>query len=184
MHRRRLTSGERTVRDGIPTTTLARTLIDLASVVDDASLRRSFEQAQVRHRLRPAVLAAAVLADPPRRGARALRALLAGAVEPGQVESILELRFLRLCADHGLPRPLTQVWFGPWRMDFWFPHARLTVETDGARYHATPGARARDAAKTAALEAGGVRVLRLGWAEITHRPAETAARVNAALGGA
>jgi hypothetical protein len=137
VHRQRLEDAERTNRHGIPTTTLARTLLDLAAVLDAQALGRAFEEAQVRHHLSPALLAADLAAHPGRRGARRLGALLADAVEPGQVESILELRFLRLCATHGLPRPLTQVRFGPWRADFWFPTRRVGVETDSARFHAT-----------------------------------------------
>lgn len=97
------------------------------------------------------------------------------------MESILELRVLRLCARYGLPRPLTQVRFGPWRVDFWFAPQRLAVETDGGRYHASAAKRARDARKTAALEAAGVRVLRLRWAEVVDRPAEAAEHAPAAL---
>ena len=108
--------------------------------------------------------------------------MLTGAVDPAQVESVLELHFLMLCAAHGLPRPLTQVRFGRWRADFWFPGARVAVEADGARYHATPAKRARDARKTAALEAHGAVVVRVGWDEMTDRPHAVAERVRAALG--
>ena len=180
VHRARIEPGERTVRHGIPTTTLPRTLLDLAAVVDARTLANAFEEAQVQHRLRPAVLAAALANSPGRRGATRLRALLADAVEPGQVESILELRFLELCAAHGLPRPQTQAQLGPWRVDFWFPSLRVAVETDGARFHATAAKRARDARKDAALEAAGVRVLRLRWADVTRDPMGTAAAVRAA----
>jgi hypothetical protein len=167
VHRQRLLGRDRTDRLGIPTTTLSRTLVDLAAVVDGRALAGALEEAQVRHRLNPALIAAELTAFPGRRGAKALRAVLAGAVIPGQVESILELRFLRLCAAYGLPTPLTQVRIGAWRVDFWFPSARLAVETDGARYHATAAKRRRDAAKTEALEAAGARVLRVRWADVS-----------------
>jgi very-short-patch-repair endonuclease len=110
-----------------------------------------------------------------------LRALLARAADPGQVESVLELRFLALCAAHGLPRPLTQVRVGRWRADFWFPAEHVVVETDGARFHATAAKRARDERKQGALEARGERVLRLTWAEVARRPAAVAERVREAL---
>jgi very-short-patch-repair endonuclease len=180
VHRARIEPHERTVRDGIPTTTLPRTLLDLAAVLDARTLARAFEEAQVQHRLRPAVLAGALASSPGRRGATRLRALLADAVEPGQVESVLELRFLELCAAHDLPRPRTQAQLGPWRVDFWFPSLRVAVETDGARFHATAAKRARDARRDAALEAAGVRVLRLRWADVTGDPAGAAAAVRAA----
>jgi hypothetical protein len=160
-------------------TSLCRTVLDLAAVLSERELAGVFEEAQVRHRLRPSALAAALAAGRRRQGAARIRALLAGAVDPGQVESVLELRFLALCAAHGLPRPLTQVRIGPWRVDFRFPAVRVAVETDGARFHATAAKPARDARKDAALAAAGIAVLRATWEDIARRPAEVAARVRA-----
>jgi very-short-patch-repair endonuclease len=181
VHRQLLQPRERETRHGIPVTTLARTLIDLAAVLDARTLAGAFEEAQVSHRLSPAVVAAELVGRPGCRGSRGLRALLAGAVEPGQVESVLELRFLRLCNAHGLPRPVTQARFGPWRADFWFPDGRLAVETDGGGYHATAAKHARDARKTADLQAAGVRVVRLRWAEVVGRPRVVAGHLRVAL---
>jgi hypothetical protein len=180
VHRARIEPGELTVRHGIPTTTLPRTLLDLAAVVDARTLANAFEEAQVQHRLRPAVLAAALANSPGRRGATRLRALLADAVEPGQVESVLDLR-LPGAVRH--PRPAAAADASAarsCRVDFWFPSLRVAVETDGARFHATAAKRARDARKDAALEAVGVRVLRLRWADVTRDPMGTAVAVRAA----
>lgn len=181
VHRQRLSRHERTLRHGIPTTTLARTLIDLAAVLDPRALADAFEEAQVHHRLQPAALAAEVVARPGHRGIARLRALLADAVDPGQVESRLELRFLKLCRAHDLPRPLTQVRIGRWRADFLFAGQRLVIETDSARFHHTAAKHRRDAAKTTDLQAAGYAVLRLRWADVVHAPQPTAARIRAAL---
>lgn len=181
VHRQRLERHEHTELQGIPTTTLVRTLLDLAAVLDARGLAHAFEEAQVIHGLSPATLAAELGAQPGRRGSAPLRALLAGAVEPRGAESVLELRFLQLCTEHGLPRPLTQVRVGRWRVDFWFPRERLAVETDGLRYHATAAKRARDARKAAALATAGAGLLRLGWTEVVDRPHDGADRVRAAL---
>lgn len=178
LHHGRLALDDVTVRDGIRLTTLVRTIVDLAAMPHFGPLRRALEEAQVRHHLRPVDLAAEVAGRRGHRGTARLRPLLADGVEPGQVESVLELRFLELCAAHGLPRPLMQVRFGPYRADFWFPEARVAVETDGARFHAGTLRRARDAEKDAALAARGVMVVRTGWTEVTQRPAEVAARLR------
>jgi len=180
VHHGRLAAREVTAHDGIPVTTVVRTLLDLAAVLDARGLGRAFEEAQVHHRLRPAELAAEVAARDGHRGSGRMRALLAGAVDPGQVESVLELRFLALCGAHGLPRPLSQVRFGASRVDFWFPEARVVVETDGARFHASAGKRSRDAEKDAALAALGITVRRLRWADVTERPAAVASALRAA----
>lgn len=59
------------------------------------------------------------------------------------------------------------------------PGARVVVETDGARFHASAGKRSRDAEKDAALSALGITVLRLRWVDVTRRPAEVAAALRA-----
>jgi hypothetical protein len=84
VHRQRLVSNDRVLRDGIPVTSLTRTLLDLAAVLDARAFGRAFEEAQVLHRLSPATLAAELVARPRRRGAGKLRTVLDEAVEPGR----------------------------------------------------------------------------------------------------
>jgi very-short-patch-repair endonuclease len=170
-------------RHRVPCTSLVRTLIDLAASVDARTLARAFEQAQVVHRLKPILLATVVLDRPGHRGTARLRPLLAGTVDPGEIDSVLELRFLRFCRDWKIDRPETQAEFGPWRADFLFRGHGLVIETDGARFHATAAARARDARKTAYLESIGLVVLRVSWFELHERPAELHRRIRDAPNG-
>lgn len=181
VHRQALPSAHVTTRDGIPCTSLIRVMLDLAAMRHLPALAGPFEQAQVHHGLQPEVLAAEVLSRPGHRGSRRLRVLLAGAVDPARVRSVLELRFLRLCAQHGIPRPLMNVALGPYVPDFLWPEQGVVVETDGVRFHSTAAARRRDAEKDTWLRAAGYRVIRLRWADVAARSAETAARITAAL---
>lgn len=183
VHRSVLAPAEVTRRSRIPVTTPLRTLLDVAAVVEPHELERVFEEFQVRHELSPEAVAAEVLSHPGRRGNGRLRTLLDDAVDPARVRSVLELRFLRLCAAHGIPRPLVNVPVGPWTPDFRWEEARVVVETDGVRFHRTAAKRRRDARKDADLRAAGYVVLRLTWADVTQRPAATASRVAAALAG-
>lgn len=180
VHRQRLRHSEVGERHGVPCTNLVRTVMDLAASAP-FKLSRAFEEAQVRHQLQPALLAADLVARPGHRGTGRLRLLLVDAVDPGQVESILELRFLKLCVEQGLPRPLTQVWFGSWRADFWFREQRVVVETDGRRYHASAAKRARDARKDSDLQARGETVIHVRWVDVVDAPAAVAARIRAAF---
>jgi very-short-patch-repair endonuclease len=179
--RRVLPSDDVTTLHGVPVTTLIRTVIDLAATQPLATLERAFEQAQIEYHLSPATLEAEAVARKGRRGTAKLKAILRDAVEPGLVESILELRFLQFCRDQQLPRPLTQVKFGRWRADFFFPESGVVVETDGRRFHSTAARKRKDAEKTADLEAAGFIVVRLRWADVVHRPHVAAARVREAL---
>jgi hypothetical protein len=60
----------------------------------------------VLHHLDPVLLSAEVECRRGYRGNGKLRRMLIGAVDPGAVRSVLELRFLELCQSHGIPRPL------------------------------------------------------------------------------
>ena len=180
VHRQRLPASHVTVHRGIPVTTPIRTLLDLASVLSLGALAKAFEQAQVVLHLPPAPLAAEVLARPRQRGNAKLRRILAGAVDPADVRSVLELRFLRMCASYGIPRPQVNVRIGAWTPDFLWPDHGLVVETDGYDFHRTAAARRRDAMKDEFLRGIGLDVIRLTWADVTEQPAQTAARVHGA----
>jgi very-short-patch-repair endonuclease len=176
VHRQRLPAAHVTTHRGIPVTTPIRTLLDLAAVASLNVLFRAFEQAQVRLHMPPAPLAAEVIARPRRRGNKKLRRILAGAVDPAEVRSVLELRFLRMCAVHGIPRPQVNVRLGDWTPDFLWPDRRLIVETDGYDFHRTAAARRRDARKDQAMRGLGLTVVRLTWSDVVERPAPTAVR--------
>ena len=174
VHRQPLPAAHVTVHRGIPVTTPTRTLQDLAAVLSYRALARAFEQAQVRLQLPPAPLAADVIARPRQRGNAKLRRVLIDAVDPADVRSVLELRFLRMCVSHGIPRPLVNARIGEWTPDFLWPDRGLVVETDGAAFHRTAAARRRDALKDEVMRGLGLTVIRLTWADVTGRPAETA----------
>jgi very-short-patch-repair endonuclease len=178
VHRQRLPASHVTVHRGIPVTTPIRTLLDLAAVLSLGALAKAFEQAQVVLQLPPGPLAAEVLSRPRQRGNAKLRRILVGAVDPADVRSVLELRFLRLCASYGIPRPQVNVRIGAWTPDFLWPDRAVVVETDGFDFHRTAAARRRDAIKDEFLRSVGLDVIRLTWADVTERPSETAARVR------
>lgn len=181
VHRQLVPVEHRAKRHGIPCTNLVRTLLDLAAVLPLKTLESAFEEAQVIHHLPPEVLAAEVLSRWGYRGSGKLKVILDGAVDPAGVRSILELRFLRMCAAHGIPRPLVNEKIEVWRPDFLWPAPMVVVETDGVAFHRTPAKRRRDEEKDAFLRALGFTVIRLRWADVVERPAVTAARVREAL---
>ena len=181
VHESSLAADEVTIRFGVPVTSLVRTLIDLAGTVRPEELARAFDQAQVLFHLHPLALAEALLARPGRRGAKRLQALLADAVDPGAIESLFELLFLKFCRDWDFQRPETQAEFGIWTADFLFRDAGVVVEADSRRWHSTAARRARDARKTAYLESLGLVVVRVTWQELRDDPAGLAQRLRGAL---
>jgi len=178
VHRQLLPAEHVTAREGIPVTTPIRTLLDYAAVAPLNALFKAFEHAQVHLHMPPAPLAAEVIARPRQRGNGKLRKVLVGAADPKDVRSVLEVRFLRMCAAHGLPRPQVNVRMGEWMPDFYWPEWGLVVETDSAAFHSTAWAKQRDAEKDVAMHALDLRVLRLMWSEVVDRPTETARRIH------
>jgi hypothetical protein len=118
--------------DGLPVTTVTRTLLDLALVLDAHRLQRLCHRAEeLRLGIDPVA--------PGRRGARRLRDALATVrpAAPDITRSELEERFLALIARHDLPRPHVNARVHGREVDFLWPGARLVVETDGAATHLT-----------------------------------------------
>ena len=159
------------VREGIPVTSLIRTLTDAARTDEQRALKAKIRQAERLYRVDLAELAGR---SP--RARRALELYIPGDAHPG-----LEAPFLELCARYGVPLPRCQVPIGPYRVDFLWPAERLIVETDGAGTHATAIARADDAIRDRYLTDRGFEVRRYGHAEVTRRAAATAREILAAL---
>ena len=92
LHRSRLAETDITTHYGIPTTTPARTLLDLADILDPASLTRAVHDARLRHILS--------LDD---RMTRVLAALIDHPTAP--TRSVFEDTFVAFVDRHRLPRP-------------------------------------------------------------------------------
>lgn len=178
----RLGDADLAVHRGIPITTPARTLVDLASVLRGQALRRAVREAQVLGLATiPAILAAIDRAGR-RRGTRALREILAAG--PAPTRSVLEDVVLDLILSGGLEPPAVNVPLSVGSRivvpDFRWPAQRLVVEADGGAWHDHKLAREDDAARQAHLEAHGERIVRVTWEQAVARPAETLARLRAA----
>jgi very-short-patch-repair endonuclease len=168
--------------DGLPTTSLARTLVDLGDVLTPDRLRRACHRAEILRLLDSAVLESTIARTPGRR-TRHLQQILAGlaATGPNLTRSELEERFLSLIARFQLPQPLVNQTVEGHEVDFLWPAQRLIVETDGAAAHLTASAFERDRRRDAALQIAGYRIVRFTWRQITEEPHTVAATMRALL---
>jgi predicted transcriptional regulator of viral defense system len=159
---------EITVHDGIPVTTPARTLLDLAAVVSPQHLKAAFEEAEVRRLTSPTSLDALVARHQKRRGTATIKRILQEHHDRGQSipTSILERRFLALLDAHGLPRPEINHLSDNGELDATWHEQRLVVECDSFATHGTREAFERDRAKDRALQAAGWRVIRVTWRQL------------------
>jgi hypothetical protein len=167
---------------GLAVTAPARTLVDLAGMLDYRRLRRSVRQAQSLRHVELRQLNEALTRLGPRRGSRNLRSIMA--TGPAPTRSELEDVVLDLMLYGGFEHPDVNVplVLGGRKVvpDFRWPRQRLVVEADGAAWHDDPLSREDDAERQALLEAHGERVLRVTWEQAVARPRQTLARIRAA----
>ena len=165
---------EVSTHEGIPVTTVGRTLLDLAGVLPRDQLRRATEQAEFL-RLADDTSLDALLARYPRRiGTASLRALRQAGLTKTLTRSELEERFLAFLDAHDLPRPSVNCAVEGFEVDFHWPGQRLIVELDGRAAHHTLTAFERDRARDRALQAAGWRVVRITWHQLQYEPTQIA----------
>lgn len=182
VHRSAMLEARDTTRHkGIPVTTPARTLVDLAATFEPPALRRVVRQAQTNLTTVRQILETLDRLGP-RRGVTKLRRILA--TGPAPTRSELEDTVLDLILAGGLAHPAVNV---PIRLngrriipDFRWPAQHLVIEADGAEWHDNRLAREDDAERQALLEAHGERVIRVTWSQAIARRAETLERIRAA----
>lgn len=164
-HRAALTPAEVTVVDGIPVTTLARTVVDLsrtlpgrnAVVVADAALGRGLRRDELQEQLlrRPAVPGI-------RRAGRVARFADPGAESPGESLSRVAM------AAHGLPVPQLQAVLADAegfvaRVDFLFRDRRTVGEFDGALKYGDRAVLLAEKGREDRIRGLGLQVVRWGW---------------------
>lgn len=177
---RTLRADEITTLDGIPITTPARTLFDLAGVVGPRELERALAEALAKRLTTLAGLERVVARHPRGPGRAILRQLLQDG-HPALTRSEAEERFLALIRQAGLPAPETNVLVEGLEVDFLWPAERLVVEVDGYAFHSSPDAFKNDRRRDTVLVAAGFRVTRLTWQQITEEPMPIVARLAQAL---
>lgn len=177
---------DRAVRDGIPCTALARTLLDLAEVVNRRGLERAIAQAELLRLFDLRAVEEVLARANGRRGASVLRSVLGALEEPALTATDLEERFLALCRAARLRRPEVNVWLvidelPPVKADFLWRAERLVVETDGWESHGTRRAFEHDRRRDERLKLAGYESLRFTWRRIVNEPAAVMRTVSELL---
>jgi very-short-patch-repair endonuclease len=164
-----------TEHDGIPVTTVERTLVDLAGMLDVPALARALEEAEKQQLLDvPALLAVSA----GRPGAPRIRELLTD--ELPHTRSDLEAAFVALCDRYALPRPVMNAQVHGYEVDAYWPEQQLVVELDSWRHHGTRAAFERDRERDADLHARGIATVRFTYEQVMRRDRWTAGKLRAA----
>jgi hypothetical protein len=172
-----LSSADRALYEGLPVTTVGRTLVDIADRVSAAELARAVDDALVRQ-LVPLSVLDATAARLARRGSPG-PALLRGALRPwmlGTLESHAEAEVLRRILDWGIPAPVPQCEIcvegeRVVRVDFAWPDRRLALEVDGFVAHDGPAKFVADRARWNRIRAAGWDVVQVTLSEVRDEPA-------------
>ncbi|HXQ89670.1 MAG TPA: DUF559 domain-containing protein, partial [Solirubrobacterales bacterium] len=175
-HHSPLPADERAVEEGIPVTTVPRTILDLAATEDAdtvESLLRESEFLQLTDRLS---LPDLIERYPGKRGTRRVKLALKRLEEDpsGRKRSKLEERFAPFLRRYRLPLPRFNDWvlLGDKRycVDCHWPERRQIVELDGWDGHSTRAAFREDRARDRRLAAAGHTVTRITWSQLDDEP--------------
>ena len=169
-----LTPADCTVIDGIPCTSLARTLLDLAATESPSTFRYAVTQAEVEEVFDLTEVIELLKRSKGRRGVARLR-LAIELHDPDEQEARRELekKLLRLFKRGGF-RPEVNghlVVDGISMMpDFMWRDARVIVEADSRRVHGTATAFEKDRLRDQRLASAGWTVIRVTWHQVTNEP--------------
>lgn len=172
-----------TVREGVPVTTVERTILDLTMIRFPLyKVRRAFGQADDLRLLDHAEVRRLIETHPNRRGTRAFAAI-AAEHRPGEPRSRsdFEDRLFALCMRHDLPRPLVNHRVAGLEVDLLWPDHALVVEADTSAFHGTWAAKERDADRDARLAAAGYTVHRFTDRQVDHEPETVVAALRRTL---
>ena len=164
----------------IPITTVARTLVDLASVLSFDDLALACHEAGVRHRTTPRQVETVLARCPNRPGTGNLRRILRGDAQV--VLSRLEQRFLALLGEANLPLPVTNRPAGTKRVDCRWPDKRLTVELDSYRVHNSRHAWEQDRRREREARARDDEFRRYTWGDVFEEPRALLRELGSLLG--
>jgi len=160
---------KRVLHKGVPSTTIAQTLLDLAATSDRNVVRRALSVLDHRGQLDLAALEA--ITGKGRRGSKALRAALK-VHQPALAltNEELEFRFFLWCEQWNVPLPKVNVWVHDILVDAYWPEHGLVVEMDGDAGHSSRAQRRKDRSNEVKLRAHGLRVVRYDWALLHFEP--------------
>ena len=184
----RLEPLDATTCEGVPVTTVPRTLLDLGAVTDPPVVRQATQDAVIRNLVQPEDLLCVLerLGRRGRRGTAALREVVEHSFLDRRLESRLEQELFELLLRCEVPPPVPQYDLRCLdgrrvRLDFAWPDTGVAVEADGRRWHATTADFERDRARGNSITASGWSLYRFGWSDVRERRAGVVAAIHRAF---
>lgn len=173
--------------DGIPTTSVARTLLDLATQIGLRGLESAANEAEVLEIFDMREMEDLLVRSKGHRGIRKLRHVLEHGDLSGrnQTKSGLERMFAMVCAQHGVPQPAINRWIllgdEYLQVDFLWRKEKVVIEVDSNRYHHTGWKLARDQRRDELFASHGYLADRVPEDLLKEHPSDAAAKALALL---
>jgi hypothetical protein len=177
LHFADLTDADRDLREGIPVTSVARVLLDLAAGARADRLARLIARAEELELFDLGPVEDVLARNRGHRGAGRLRRALASYRPPTFTRSQTETRFLALLARAGLPRPATGFNECGHELDFYWPDLRFAVELDLFETHGTRQSFEGDRLRQEELKLAGVEMTRVTGRRLEREPRRVIDRV-------
>jgi very-short-patch-repair endonuclease len=175
-----LPEDERAVLAGIPTTSAARAVLNLAADKGEAAAESALREMEYLGIYGPVSIPALLDRHPHHKGTPIVRICLKRLSDDpgGRIRSTLEEGFLPFLDAHQIPRPRLNAWLtiGDYRyqVDCLWPEARLVGELDDFRSHGTKRAFRKDRTRDRRLGANAYRVVRIAEAQLRTEPSALA----------
>jgi very-short-patch-repair endonuclease len=180
-YRTALHADEVTTLHGIPITTPARTLYDLAGSIAGRDLEQVLAETLARQLTDTARIAALMKRYEDRPASRRVVALLGDDAGPALTRSAAEEALLAMIRRAQLPRPEINVRVHGHEVDLYWRKERLVAEMDGFAFHGSRRSFEADRRRDAVLAAGGLRVMRVTWRQLEGEPEALLVRLAQAL---
>lgn len=168
---------------GIPVTSAAQTLFDLASVVKLEDLEDMAAAAQRRRLITAENLRDVLAANAWRPGATTFGALVEELdLDVLKTRSRMERRIIRLCVAAGIKRPQPGAMVEGFEVDLFWEEEKLIVEFDSRGFHSDFAAIERDYRRDARHHWHGYKVLRVTYRMLKREPEWVVAQIRRHLG--
>lgn len=182
-----LLSDEVTTHDGIPVTTAARAVLDLAADKGEPAAESALREMEYLGIYGSLSIPALLARHPHHSGATILRRCLQRLKDDpgGRLRSPLEELFLPFLDAHRIPRPRLNHWLAAgeerFQVDCYWPEARLIGELDDFKSHGTRRAMGKDRRRDRRLLTATYRVVRIVRGQLLAEPQELAADLRTLL---
>lgn len=181
LHHARLAEDDRAIQEGIPVTSLPRTLLDLAAMLPASRLRWAIERSEELRLFDLRAIDALLARAGGHAGAARLRRALVLYRPPPFSRSGLERRFFELVQEAGLPTPSMGFNEEGYELDAYWQPERFAVELDVYETHGSREAFESDRVRQEDLKLSGIEMVRVTGRRLDREPEVVIERVAVLL---